>query len=141
MDSKDYAIVISRDGRYNFLTPEMQLLSDKWFDDVRHFDDYGTARVAFGRGVRKLWNIIRKDGTMLLPRWAIYITPFSCIVAAVREGDGEYAYVDMGGVIATKPTLEPNLFGIPFAYVDYGSEDCYIDCNGNVINQFSLNKK
>ena len=138
MDPKDYAIVISRDGRYNFLTPEMQLLSDKWFDDVHHFDDYGTARVAFGRGVRKLWNIIRKDGTMLLPRWARCISPFSCISAAVKDDEGRYVYVDNNGdAIITKSTLEPNLFGIPFAYVDYGSEDCYIDCNGNVVNQFS----
>lgn len=99
-----FAIVIKEtlhyDGNseksYSFIDKKGEYITDKWYQDVMDFNEYGVAIVYDG----SVYNIIDNQGKELSLNWFYNIAPFKDGLAKVRWNDGTVNYIDNTGKLA-----------------------------------------
>ncbi len=64
--------IVELNGKYNYLSEDNKLLSNKWFDIAEPFsEDYASV------AINRKWNFIGTDGEYLSDQWFDYVTPFA----------------------------------------------------------------
>ena len=85
------------DSKYNFISKDGKLLSDKWYNWADDFKD-GFARV---QREDKQYNYITKDGKIISSEWFNYVDYFyEYDFAVVLRTNGEWNFIDKTGKIA-----------------------------------------
>ena len=78
---------------YSFIDKKGEYITDKWYNDVMDFNEYGVAIVYDGT----VYNIIDNQGKELSLNWFYNIAPFKDGLAKVRWKDGTVNYIDNTG--------------------------------------------
>ena len=81
---------------YSFIDKKGEYITQKWYQDVMDFNEYGVAIVYDGT----MYNIIDGEGKELSLTWFHGIVPFSDGMAKVRWIDGTVNYIDTTGNLA-----------------------------------------
>lgn len=81
---------------YSFIDKNGEYITNKWYNDVTDFNEYGVAIVYDGTA----YNIIDSKGKELSLNWFQEIVPFSDGMAKVRWVDGTVNYIDTTGNLA-----------------------------------------
>ena len=120
------------DGKYNFITADGKLLSDKWFEWADIFRD-GFSLIQREDGLQ---NYIDTKGNILSDKWFEWLDYFKGEFARIKGANGEYNYIDTKGNILSSEW---------FRYADYFDNDgfaevyrtngelCKIDKNGKIV--------
>lgn len=81
-------------SEFNFIDMKGKILSDKWFDAVSNFNDFGTA-IIFDRG---MYNLINREGKIISLQWFCDIDePSSDGISKVKWNNNEVNFIDKSG--------------------------------------------
>ena len=65
--------IVKLNGKYNFINPSGQILSQQWFNEAMAFQPKGFARVK----LNDKWNLINAEGQFVSNLWFDWIGDFN----------------------------------------------------------------
>ena len=118
-------------GKYNYIKPNDELLSDVWFDEAYDFND--------GCGVVKYkgkYNFVNTLGDLVSDKWFKDVNKFKNGFAAVMRNDGKWNFINSIGEIISKTWFDKcYYFEKDGGEVMINGKIKYIDSNGKLLLQ------
>ena len=128
--SEGFAVVeLSR--KYNFLTREGKLLSQKWFDGIDYFHE-GFAWVELSRK----YNFLTREGKYLSQQWFDTVYYFNEGFAMVELNDKGYNFINRNGQLISRQWFNwASDFCEGFAMVELNDKYNFINREGELVSQ------